>query len=49
MYDHTLNGGRKHFCSYCLQAFSTEQILKGHIKNWFKSNSKQRIMMPKKR
>ena len=22
MYDHTLHGGRKHFCQYYLQAFS---------------------------
>ena len=27
-YDHTLHHGRKHFCHYCLQAFSTEGILK---------------------
>ena len=26
MYDHTLHRGRKHFCHYCLQAFSTEDI-----------------------
>ena len=24
MYDHTLHRGRKHFCCYCLQAFSLE-------------------------
>ena len=23
MYDHTPHSGKKHFCSYCLQAFST--------------------------
>ena len=28
MYDHTLHYRRKHFCCYCLQAFSTEEILK---------------------
>ena len=28
MYDHTLHHGRKHFCCYCLQAFSTDEILK---------------------
>ena len=27
MYDHTLNHGRKHFCCYCLQAFSTKQTV----------------------
>ena len=49
MYDHTLHCIRKHFCRYCLQAFSTEGILKRHIKDCFKSNGKQRIVMPKKR
>ena len=38
----------KQFCCYCLQAFSTEEILKGHIKDFFKINGKQRIIMPKK-
>ena len=28
MYNHTLHHGRKHFCRYCLQAFSTEGTLK---------------------
>ena len=46
MYDHTLHGGRKHFCRYCLQAFSAEEILKGHTKNCFKINGKQSIIMP---
>ena len=36
------------FCHYCLQAFSTEEILKHHIKDCFKINGKQRIIMPKK-
>ena len=48
MYDHTLHHRRKHFCCYCLQAFSSEEILKSHIKDWFKINGKQRIIMPKK-
>ena len=48
MYDHTLRRGRKHFCRYYLQAFSTEEILKSHIKDCFKINGKQRIIMPKK-
>ena len=26
IYDHTLHSGRKHFCRYCLQALSTEEI-----------------------
>ena len=36
------------FCCFYLQAFSTEEILKHHIKDCFKINGKQRIMMPKK-
>ena len=32
MYDHTLHRGEKHFCCYCLQAFSTEGK-KHHIKD----------------
>ena len=48
MYDHTLHCGRKQFCSYCLQAVSTEEILKCHNNDWFKTNNTQRINMPKK-
>ena len=48
IYDHTLHRGRKHFCRYCLQAFSAEEISKIHIKDCFKINGKQRIIMPKK-
>ena len=48
MYDHTLHRGGKHFCRYCLQAFSTEEILKRHIKDCFKIDGKQRIIMPRK-
>ena len=45
MYDYTLHCGRKQFCRYHLQAFSTEEILKSHIKDRFKVNG---IIMPKK-
>ena len=41
----------KNICPYCftsLQAFSTEQLLKCHIKDCFKINGKQKILMPKK-
>ena len=48
MYDHALHRGRKNFCCYCLQVFSAEEILKSHIKDCFKINGKQKIMMPKK-
>ena len=43
MYDHTLHLGRKYFCLNCLQVFSTEEILKCHIKDCFKINGKKRI------
>ena len=36
IYDHLLYSGRKHFCFYCLQAFSGEEILKRHIQDYFK-------------
>ena len=48
MYDHTIHRGRKHSCCYCLQVFSTEEMLKRHIKDCFKINGKQRIIMPEK-
>ena len=48
MYDYTLHGGRKHFSCYCLQAFSTEEIFKHHIKDCFKINGKQSVKMLKK-
>ena len=31
LWDHILYGERKHFCRYCLQAFSAKEILKYHI------------------
>ena len=46
-YDLTLHRDRKHFCRYCLQAFITEKILKRHIKDCFKINDKQKMIMPK--
>ena len=38
---------KKHFCCNCLQAFSTDEILKPHFKDYFQINGKQRITMPK--
>ena len=46
--NHTSHRRIKHFRCYCLQAFSTEEILKRHIEDCFKISSKQRIIMPKK-
>ena len=48
MYDYAIHCGRKHFCCYYLQAFSTEEMLKRHMTDCFKINGKQRIMMHKK-
>ena len=48
MYNHTLHCGRKDFCWYCLQALSTEEILKSDIKDFFKINGKRKIIMPEK-
>ena len=48
IYDHTLHCERKQLCHYCLQAFSTEKILKCHFKDCFKINSKQMIEMIQK-
>ena len=48
MYDHTLHQGRKNFCHYCLQASITKEKLKSHIKDCFKINDKQRIILTKK-
>ena len=43
MYNHTLI-----VASYCLQVFSTEEILKSHNKDTLKINDKQRVTMPGK-
>ena len=48
MYGHTLDCGRKHFCFYCLQGFSTEEILNCNVKDCFNIRHKERIKMPKK-
>ena len=33
MYNHTLNGGRKHFCCHWLPDFSLKKLLECHIKD----------------
>ena len=38
----------KHFCRYSLEAFSTEKMIKRHIKGCLKINGKQKIIMPKR-
>ena len=42
----SIRGGR-YCCHYCLQAFSTKEILKGDTKDCFKINAKRRIVKPK--
>ena len=39
---------KKHFCFYYLHVFNTEKLLKRHIKDCFKINGKNSIIMPKK-
>ena len=48
MYYHTLHHRKNIFFCYCFQAFSTEETLKCQIKNCFKINGKQRIVMLKR-
>ena len=43
-YVHALHIGKKHFCRYCLQAFSAEKISKRHIKNCFRISGRQKII-----
>ena len=45
MYDHC---GRKLIYRYCLQYFSTEEILKCHMKDCLNINGIRRIIMSKK-
>ena len=40
--------GENIFYRYCLQGFSTAEILKHHINDWFKINGKQRDIRSKK-
>ena len=48
MYDHTLHRGRKMFCRYCLQTFSTAEILKICVNYCFNFDGKQMIKTLKK-
>ena len=49
MYNQSKHQHRKHFCRYCLQCFSSEEILHKHTPNCIIINGKQAIQMPKKR
>lgn len=46
MYNQTLYQHRKHFCMYCLQAFSSEDVLTKHQQNCIIINSVQGVTMP---
>ena len=49
MFNKTKHANKKHFCMYCLQNFTTEQILFKHKDNCMVVNGKQAIRMPKER
>ena len=48
IYGHALDHGRKFFCHFYLQAFSGKELLNSHMKDYFKINGKQRIIMLEK-
>ena len=48
MYNKTKHKEKKHFCMYCLQNFTTGQILLKHKDNCMVVNGKQAIRMPNK-
>ena len=46
MYNKTKHKGRKHFCMYCLQGFSSERVLNNHKDICIQVNGTQAINMP---
>ena len=48
MYDQKTHRGRNHFRSYYLKGFTTEKILKRHVKYCFKINVNPMMAMSKK-
>ena len=46
MYNQTKHKERKHFCMYCLQCFSREDVLTEHIPNCIAINGVQGVKMP---
>ena len=46
MYNKTKHKERKHFCMFCLQCFSTDEILAKHKSNCMVINGQQAIKMP---
>ena len=48
MYNQRKHEHRKHFCMYCLQCFSSEDVLNEHRNNCMTINGQQAIKMPDK-
>ena len=48
MFNQTKHEHRKHFCMYCLQCFSREDVLTEHKNNCISINGKRAINMPEK-
>ena len=48
MFRQTKHEHRKHFCMYCLQCFSREDVLTEHKNNCISINGEQAIKMPEK-
>ena len=48
MHKQTKYDGRKHFCMYCLQCFTSEDILIRQKENCINIDGKQAIKMPEK-
>ena len=46
MHNQTKHNGRKHFCMYCLQCFSSERVLNNHKDTCIQVNGTQAINMP---
>ena len=48
MHNQSKHEHKKHFCMYCMQCFSSEQVLNNHKDNCIMINGKQAIKMPEK-
>ena len=48
MFNQNKHQHKQHFCRYCLQCFTSEEILNKHILNCIVVNGKQAVQMPKK-
>ena len=49
MYNQTKHKAQKHFCMFCLQCFSSEQVLRNHKENCIQINGTQAVKMPDKK